>query len=318
MLSRVAEALYWMGRYLERAENVTRLLLVTEDLATEVHGFNEKLAHAEWSDVLAIFPGAEFDSEPTKGADSVALDHLSALFTNPYNPSSIHFSFRRARENARAAREALTVEVFVSLNEAFRALESHTRRPIRDLPGFRDVLSATHKDLLGIVGAIESTLTRDQGWSFLRLGEALERALRAATILTVKLRSLGAMAAGLPLPLYYTQWRSLLRGLSSLENYRKMCGAGMEPQAVTHFLVFDGSAPRSLRFGATAVKAYLDLISGPNELTPPGRIIGRVVSRLCYDDTRWATIEDAIPLVEHVLAEVAKTHEAIEAHYFGT
>lgn len=316
MLSRVADALYWTGRYLERAENVTRLLLATEDLSTEIRGFNEKLAHAEWSDLLAIFPGAELQSNPAAGADSVALDHLLTFLVSSRNPSSIHFCLRKARENVRAVREALTVEVFVHVNQAYRSLKGQRRR-LRDVPAVRDALSATHKDLLGIVGAIDHTLTRDQGWFFLKLGESLERTYRAATILAVKLRSLASPAPSLPLPLYYTQWRSLLRGLSSLENYRKTYGARMEPPPVIHFLLFDRYAPRSLRFGTSAIKSYLELISPTNELTPPGRIIGHIASRLYYEDQQPAAVEGAIPLVEQVLGDIAKTHEAIELHYFG-
>lgn len=315
MLSRVADALYWMGRYLERAENVARLLLVTDDLATEIRGFNDQLADAEWAELLAMFPGARLDGAASPGRD-VARSYLGAFFTTPLNPYSIHYSLRKARENARAAREALTLEVFVNLNDAFRALERHAGRPMADLPAFRDALSATHKDLLGIVGAIEHTLTRDQGWCFLKLGESLERLYRCALVLSVRIRSLATPAPGLSLPLYYTQWRSLLRGLSSLENYRKACGASMEPATVIQFLVFDPHAPRSLRFGATAVKEYLDRIAGPDALTPPGRIIGRVAARLQYDDERSA--DDPVPFIEHVLAEVMRVHDAIELSYVGT
>jgi uncharacterized alpha-E superfamily protein len=316
MLSRVADALYWTGRYLERAENVTRLLLVTEDLSTEIRGFDEKLAHAEWSDLLAILPGAELRSDPAPGADSVALDHLQTFLASSRNPSSLYFSLRKARENVRAVREALTVEVFVHANQAYRALKRQRGR-IHDVPAVRDVLSDAHKDLLGIVGAIDHTLTRDQGWFFLKLGESIERTYRGAMILAVKLRSLASPAPSLPLPLYYTQWRSLLRSLSSLENYRKSYGARMEPPPVIHFLLFDRYAPRSLRFGASAIKSYLDLISPASEPTPPGRIIGRMASRLHYEDQQPAAVEDVIPLVEQVLAAVARTHEAIELHYFG-
>ena len=92
----------------------------------------------------------------------------------------------------------------------------------------------------------------------------------------------------------------------------------MEPQSVIHFLVFDACAPRSLRFGASTVKSHLDVISGGDELTPPGRLIGRIAARLRYDDRSAATVDDAIPLVNDVAAEVAKTHDAIELTYFGT
>ena len=317
MLSRVADALYWMGRYLERAENLTRLLLVTEDLSTEIRGFNDKLAQEEWGALLAIFP-VDLLVAPASGSESAALAHLSAFFAAPTNPYSVLYSMRKARDNARAVREALTLEVFVTLNDAYRALDAASRRRIPDVPAFRDALSATHRDLLGIVGAIDHTLSRDHGWCFLKLGESVERLHRGAVILGVKLRSLGAPGPHKSLPLYYTQWRSVLRALSSLENYRKTYGARMEPQSVIHFLVFDAGAPRSLRFGASTVKSHLDTISGGDEQTPSGRLIGRIASRLRYDDRSIATVDDAIPLVDDVAGEVAKTHDAIEITYFGT
>ena len=146
----------------------------------------------------------------------------------------------------------------------------------------------------------------------------MERLHRAAVVLGVKLRSLGAPGPHKSLPVYYTQWRSVLRGLSSLENYRKTYGARMEPHSVIHFLVFDPTAPRSLRYGASTVKSHLDAISGGDELTPSGRLIGRIAARLRYDDMRVTTVDDAIPLVDEVAAEVAKTHDAIELMYFGT
>ena len=317
MLSRVADALYWMGRYLERAENLTRLLLVTEDLATEIRGFNDKLAQEEWGELLAIFP-VELRTTPGNGSESAALTYLSAFLASPTNPYSVLYSMKKARDNARAVREALTLEVFVTLNDAYRALEAAGRRLIEDVPAFRDTLSATHRDLLGIVGAIDHTLSRDHGWCFLKLGESVERLHRAAVVLGVKLRSLGAPGPHKSLPVYYTQWRSVLRGLSSLENYRKTYGARMEPHSVIHFLVFDPTAPRSLRYGASTVKSHLDAISGGDELTPSGRLIGRIAARLRYDDMRVTTVDDAIPLVDEVAAEVAKTHDAIELMYFGT
>ena len=104
----------------------------------------------------------------------------------------------------------------------------------------------------------------------------------------------------------------------TLENYRKTYGARMEPHSVIHFLVFDPTAPRSLRYGASTVKSHLDAISGGDELTPSGRLIGRIAARLRYDDMRVTTVDDAIPLVDEVAAEVAKTHDAIELMYFGT
>src|SRR5436309_873679 len=235
MLSRVADAVYWMGRYLERAENITRLLLVTDDFATETQGFAEDLAQTAWKDVLAILPSAEL-TRPVSAFAPLSLPYLQSFFVDGKNPYSVHYSLRKARENARAVREALTVEVFMSINETFRAVEAHgERRP--DATGLRDALASTHKGLFGIIGAIESTFTRDEAWHFFKLGAALERIYRTALILRAKLPALTGGARP-DQPLYYTQWRSLLRSVSSLENYRRARGAGMEGDLVVTVLPF--------------------------------------------------------------------------------
>lgn len=305
MLSRVANALYWMGRYLERAENLTRCLLVTEELATEIRAFNDKLAQAEWNEVGVIFPG---EVEGTTD-----LDHLRGFLTAPRSPYSVLFSLGRARENARAIREALSLEVFVTLNETYRALEARAGAGLADHADVRGALSAAHTGLMSIVGAVEHTLSRDQGWHFLKLGEALERVYRTATVLRAKLPGLLTPPRDTEIPLYYSQWRSLLRSLSSLENYRKLHGAHLEANVVVEFLLFDPHAPRSVRFGTASVKDYLEEISDTREVTPPGRIIGRLHARLSYADAL-----PALPLLDEVQAELAKTHDAIDVLYFGT
>ena len=305
MLSRVANALYWMARYLERSENLARCLLVTEELSTEIQAFTEKLAQAEWNEMQVIFPG--------EIAGPTALDHLRGFLTAPSNPYSILFSLGKARENARAVREALSVEVFVILNETFRALETRAGDGIGDRADIRSALAATHTGLLGIVGAVEHTLSRDEGWQFLKLGESLERVYRTTAVLRAKLPALFAPPPATDIPLYHSQWRSMLRSLSSLENYRKLHGARLEPNAVIEFLLFDPHAPRAILFGAGAVKGYLEEISDTRDVTAPGRIIGRLHARLSYHDAL-----PALPLLDEVQAELAKTHDAIDVLYFGT
>jgi len=154
MLSRVADALYWMGRYLERSENLTRLLLVTEDFSSETQGLTGQLAQSAWKDLLAIFPSAQVGA-PASAFAPPPQAYLTGFFLDPANQYSVHYSLRRARENARSVREALTVEVFLALNETFRALEAHARRGLSDPPSFRDALGSAHRGLFAIVGAIE-------------------------------------------------------------------------------------------------------------------------------------------------------------------
>jgi uncharacterized alpha-E superfamily protein len=316
MLSRVADALYWMGRYLERSENITRLLLVTEDFSSETQGLAEALAQSAWKDLLAIFPSAQVGAPPSAFAP-LSQAYLVGFFLDPTNQYSVHYSLRRARDNARSVREALTVEVFLALNETFRTLDGHSRRGLADPPSLRDALSAAHKGLFTIVGAIEHTFTRDQGWLFLKLGESLERIYRTALILRAKLPALVAAEPRADVALYYTQWRTLLRALGSLENYRRSYGARLEPELVVPFLLFDPHSPRSLRYGTEVVKDHLERIGG-GESMPAARLVGRLHADLRYQDDRLSVAGADAAFLDRVVDTVAQAHDALTAQYFAT
>jgi uncharacterized alpha-E superfamily protein len=316
MLSRVADALYWMGRYVERAENITRLLLVTDDFATEAMGLDEDLAHAAWKDLLAIFPAAQLTRETPPYAP-IALPYLLAFFADARNPYSVSFSLRRARENARAVREALTLEVSVVMNETFLALEKWEKKPPADGPGLRDALTSMHRGLFSVVGAIDHTLPRDEGWLFLQLGESLERLYRTAYVLRAKLPGLLEPPAAGELPLQPAQWRTLLRGLASLEHFRKVYGTRLEPEIVVPFLLFDPQAPRSLRYGADAVARCLAEITGGGDAALAARLTGRLAAELRYADPKRPDA-DSSGLLDRVADEVAKIHDALEARFFVT
>jgi uncharacterized alpha-E superfamily protein len=317
MLSRVADALYWMGRYLERSENITRLLLVTEDFSSETQGLAEQAAQSAWKDLQAIFPSAQV-APPASTFAPMSQPYLVGFFLDLANPYSVIYSLRRARENARSVREALTVEVFLALNETYRALEADARRGLSDPPSLRDALGTTHKGLFAIGGAIEHTFTRDQGWLFLKLGESLERIYRTALVLRAKLPGLAASEPRADVALYYTQWRTLLRALGSLENYRRSYGARLEPELVVPFLLLDPHTPRSLRYGMEAVKGYLERIGGGAEATTAGRLVGRLHAELCYREQPAGTTLVDPAFLDRVVETMAQAHDAVAAQYFAT
>ena len=302
MLSRVADAPYWMGRYVERAENITRLLLVTDEFATEAMGIDEDLAHAAWKDLLAICPAAQLTRETPPYAP-IALPYLLAFFADARNQYAVSYSLRRARENARAVREALTLEVFVAP---------------ADLPGLRDALTSTHRGLFSIVGAMDHTLPRDEGWRFLALGQTLERLYRTAYVLRTKLPALLMPPAAGELPLQHAQWRTLLRGLASLEPFRKVYGARVEPDTVVPFLLFDAQSPRSLRFGAEGVARCLTEIADAGDGALAMRLTGRLAAELRYADERLRRQPDCSAFLDHVAEQVAKIHDALDARFFVT
>jgi uncharacterized alpha-E superfamily protein len=317
MLSRVADALYWMGRYTERAEHITRLLLVTDDFATEAMGLDENAAHTAWKDLLAIFPAAQLTRDTPPYAP-LALPYLLSFFADPGNGYSVSYSLRRARENARAVREALSLEVFVVLNEVFHALESWEKTPPADVPGLRNALTTTHRGLFSIVGAIGHTLPRDEGWRFLRLGESLERVYRSVYVLRTKLPGLLTSVAGADQALQQTQWRTLLRALASLEHFRKVHGARLEPDVVVPFVIFEEESPRSLRHGAHTVLRYVEAISGNGDGNLATQLTGRLAAELRDTEAGIVPKLDVTTFLDHVADETAKIHEAIDARFFVT
>jgi uncharacterized alpha-E superfamily protein len=317
ILSRVADSLYWMGRYLERSENVTRLLLVTEELASEIAGLDEELARAEWEELRQILPGPDLPPEAAHTPGALATAMAQALSIDAGHPHSILFSLRKARDNARGVREALTVEVFVNLNDTYQQLGACTRRQMADPAAFRSALTETHRGIFSTVGAIAHTLSRDAGWRFLRLGESLERVYRSALILRAKLPALLGPEAGTELPLVYTRWRSLLRSLSSLENYRKHSGARLEPREVLQFLFFDAHSPRSLRYGLGGVKEYLERVAGPGAASAPARIVGKLHAELAYQGPEVFDAGETLGVLDHLVGELGRAHEALSAGYFG-
>ena len=317
MLSRVADAIYWMGRYLERAENITRLLLVTEEFSTETQGLEETVAQTAWKDLLAMLPSAQL-TRPVSAFAPLSLPYLTSFFLDSQNPYSIHFSLRKARENARSVREALTVEAFMSINETFHAIEVYARKGLTDVPGLRDALASTHKGIFSVVGAIDATFTRDEGWHFLKLGESVERTYRAGVILHARLPSLLASEPRTDVPLFYSQWRSLLRILSSLENYRRVHGARLEPDFVVAFLFFDAQSPRSLSAGAATIKRYIEEIAGNRDLNPAARVIGKLHAELSYADAGEIRPADVPAFLAGVVDALIRVHEALTIQYFVT
>jgi uncharacterized alpha-E superfamily protein len=312
MLSRVASSLYWMGRYLERAENVSRLLLVTAEDSSDLEGLDEERARGEWQDLAEAVPGwtpPDLAQEPERRA----IACIESLLLDPGSPVSVRSALECARENARGVREATTREVFENLNEAYQDLKR--RRRLRDRVVALDAIVQSHRAILTTLGAIEHTLSRDQGWTFMKLGEAMARTLRTLLVLRARLPGLRG-AAGEDLPLFYARWRALLRAVASLENYRRVRGSLVDPDDVVRFLLFDPYSPRSVRCGLARIKGYMDALPKSSSITPPVRIAGMLLARIEYDDERIMEKLDLTPFCDQMIADIRGLHDAIERQYF--
>ena len=214
-------------------------------------------------------------------------------------------------------REALTVEVFVGLNATWRGLEGYTERMSLDAPTFREALSRVQRGILSTVGAIDHTLTRDQGWLFLKLGEAIERAVRTATVLHTKLLALLAPEPANSISLWST--RACARccaGSPRSRTIARLSARAWSPRTCSGFLLFATDAPRSIRYGTAAVKSQLERLTAGAPLVPACRIIGRLDADLAYRDEGMSGRIDPLPLLDHVLAELIRTHDALSVQFF--
>lgn len=316
MLSRVADSLYWLGRYLERAENVARLLFVASETTVELEGLDEALAQAEWDDLLAAIPGSEVGGLEFSLEEGLAIPYVRRLLLDEDNPVSVRHSLAQARENARSVREALTKEVFGNLNEVYRGLDRSRRRAARDPVSARQEVVRVHGAILTTLGAIEHTMSRDQGWNFMKLGEALERAQRTLLVLRAKLPVLAHEGVSADLPLFYARWRGLLRSVASLENYRSAHGGRLDPEQIVRFLLFDRAAPRSVLCGVTRIRGYLDRLPGGSATSEADRILGRLHATLSYDDESILG-KTELPGFCATSAEcLVASHDAIVRQYF--
>ena len=241
LLGRVANGLYWMNRYIERAENMARLVDAGLRMAlTRTQG-----AEDEWKSVL-LSAGADVGfsakySEYTVGAVS------DFLIRDTSNPSSSMSSMETARFNARMVRTALTRETWEAINEAWMALKRMLAKPIdeRDLP---QVLDAIKRETALIRGAFYGTMLRNEIFDFAQIGTYVERADNTARILDVKYYVLLPSVSWVGSTLDNYQWESILRSVSAHRSYRWVYDAEYRPTNIADYLILNGRMPRSLTF----------------------------------------------------------------------
>jgi uncharacterized alpha-E superfamily protein len=263
MLSRVADSLYWMARYIERAEHTARLVAVKlESMIEQSHDD----AVASWQRVAASLSGEEF----AKHHDAFAT--TQALAFDRTNPSSLLSSLSRARDNARQVREQLSTEVWENLNRLYLRLQPVTMDAIwvhQPARVFREAL----EDFQALEGVTNSTLSHGEGWYFLELGRYSERAQLISRVLDIHFGSEFG-----PRPSYF-DWLVLLKFCTAFEPYTKLYTAAARPERIASFLLFDEEFPHSVRFSVHRICGALARVA-PG--APPSRraTVERIAGKL--------------------------------------
>ncbi|CCQ73579.1 alpha-E domain-containing protein [Magnetospira sp. QH-2] len=279
MLSRTAANLYWMGRYMERAENLARILEVGYRMS-QMPNWESGGTRNEWrsSAVTAACEKGLIEKHGEATLESV----IAYIILDEDNPSSIHACLKTARTNARAVRTALTSEIWESLNDAWLEFDGRWRKNLRrdDLLPFLDWVK-TRSTLFR--GAMLGTMLRDQAFSFISLGAFLERADNTARILDVKYHVL--LPAGDPVggSADYYQWSTILRSVSALGSFHWVYRDSITPWKVAELLILRQEMPRSLVYSLSQVVRYLEAIDGEaGRHYDCHRLAGKLHSQLTY------------------------------------
>ena len=298
MLSRVAESLYWIGRYVERAEDTSRLLDVHVHTLLEDPWIDEEAASRG---VLGVM-GVQVDDGPVDAARTVAR-----LAFEKGDTSSIVGALTAARENARGVREALSSELWETLNATFHALPSQEAAAQRH--GAHGFFRYVRERAAVVSGLIDGTMPRDDGWRFLVLGRSIERVDMTARLLWARSQQRGATSG----------WTGLLKSCSAHEAYLRTYRAAVEPARVAEFLVLDRLFPRSVY--AALVQAEQCLTELDPQIGRTGvddtarRLLGRARTDLEFRDPAdlLRDLPALLAMLQHTCAE---TGTALSARHF--
>jgi uncharacterized alpha-E superfamily protein len=310
MLSRVADSLYWMSRYLERAEHTARLIDVQLSQMLEDAGMDVDL---RWQRLLRCL-------RTPLDAQAGAYDITYSLTFDQNNPSSIVSCIEAARENARQVREQISSEMWEQLNRLFLRVKQTRMEQIWSAEPHR-FLTSVKEGIYLFHGIIDATMNHNEGWHFIRVGRFLERATSIATLVD-------AHFAVFPIegnqyesdPLGYLSWVGLLRSCASFEGYCKVHTAVIRPAQVVEFLLLNADAPRSVRFACARMQDGLQAIANATGTRNSGRVerlTGRLRASLDYYQIDEILSDDMHEYLDGIQRQCALIHNGLYQVYLA-
>ena len=298
MLARVADSLYWIGRYVERAEHMCRLSDVM---------LNATLDRSDAATLVARIALTAVGN-PDAAKSKTPYDAALALALDRSDKRSIYSSIANARENARQVRDQITTETWERLNVIYlRMNDPDATRSFAE--GSQQFLHDTIADLHLFKGAGDATMSHGEGWSFLLLGVYLERAHMIASLLEVVFGDRRRK----PISDHFAL-TSVLRMGCALEPYLRVYTAEMQPRFILQFLTLDEDFPRSIRFCTQQIETHLAAIirhAGLAGSVGPDRLAGRLRARLQYADIDELEDQGASPFLRIVLDECLAIHRSL-------
>jgi uncharacterized alpha-E superfamily protein len=322
LLARVADASYWMSRYIERAEHIARILMVSVDSLTGAGELEEELSHQAVVDVLKI------TWQEHKLPELVRPDHtpMQALMgvakymaLDPSNPISLMSCLTKARENARSIRESISNEMWEQLNTLYwslRADDAMSRFDDSPQEFFRQMMTGS----LLLQGLADQTIDHGQVWLFIQLSKYLERADMTCRILLAKFQTLHRMdaLASVDPAGRVIHWMAVLRACCSIEAYRRANVGEIDPGLVAGFILFEPTFPRSVHFcihhaleAVDRIRSVLAADAGRDAQ----RRLGRLFAELQYSRAAPTQDKGLLAFLEQIRNSAADASIAVQEQW---
>jgi uncharacterized alpha-E superfamily protein len=306
MLSRVGDSLYWMSRYLERAEHTARVIQVQLDLMLERGAGSDSRNWVHLARSLGV--------EAAAADSAVGESSVQALLHDSSERSSIVTSIMGARENARQVREQISSEMWEQLNRLFHAVRNSSGQ---DVWGASEFLHSIKEGAHLFQGITDSTMTHAEGWQFIQAGRFLERAVCLSVLISVHFSAFHRPDHP-ESERAYLEWIGLLRSCTAFEAYCKAYTAQIDPDRIAEFLVLHPSFPHSIRFAAEALEAAIKEIgreAGSRRSSPVERISGRLRATLGFGQIDEIMAGGLDTYLNGILRQCVQVHGAMYQTY---
>ena len=311
MLSRIADSLFWLNRYMERADGMLRLASTHYifSLDKDVSGTST------WKPVMEIF--TEYDEDYLKSIENNTEECLKRLLLDTSNTNCLKTLINRARENARGAQDHITKEVWEEVNQMYHAINQPAlQRKIDSFYGL-EVMEPLIKHTVMYAGSTDITMPRGTGWCFMNLGKYVERCLQTIEFAEKQLEITNFREADTNDLL---QWKYLLFSLSGYELHVKTYRSSNHNYNVLHQVLINENFTRSVTYSLQRIEHYLNKIIG-NEINEERaallRVFGRLFSRVRFMELDSLNKETVPVFFEEIKADLVEFNQKVVQHFFS-
>ena len=314
MLSRVAESLYWMSRYIERAEDITRILTVNFHALLETRLEDTQQG---WQSLVAITGDDPLFRQCFGEYNARTVSEF--LLWHPANPNAVMACLTQARENARSVREQISIEMWEHINRLYFIIKEVNRSAV--LRGPHDFFSQVRDGSQAFQGVTDATLTHGEGYEFIQLGKYLERAEKTVRILDVKYAAVNTLKEGTPEA--SLQLVAMLKSCSAFEPYRREHASLLLTARVAEYMLLSQNFPRAVLYCLLRAQRAVNTLGAEtaqpaNQATSSSRTLGRMCAELQYLDIQDVLGEKMHPLLIRLLRWMNLVGDEITRGYFNT